>query len=566
MPKAVIIYARGLGFNTFPPDIRAGQWSIKNTRNSYINEIIRVGKQIKITPFLPLDHWVNELAFLRGENPGDFNYSGYTKWNWSLMEPERAGITIIKRLFSKDIVSPTIYPLKKLNHNFYTIGFEETFTPGSIGMNAVSIPSVIFKNGYNEPILFSSQEEAFEISDDSRVVPIRVSKNRVDVRLNGMMQTKAVISFEILDGESAVVIRTGKYIIKLNIGEVSKPLPVIFRDRFLTKIKGYFQFYLKSITPHLNIFASPLSVDLRSQFIEHAKPRRVFHHLERDVGPVVLRNPYTIARAYRDGWINKKTLIKMLEWNIRGITQVSMRASLCKDNDVIVISYPLIDIAHHYIDSEAVLWAFWKLDWLVGWFMHIFGIKPFILGDFSLSGLNKVIDLNRYFISTGILKLRDIGKVPYIGIKNHWKYIDYDRTVAFSLGGGRVFINRKNVNFKEGAVKRYIEERVIDKILRINRIHGGGVKRVIRKEDLYSGNFYSEMPDVVVCFGGGLGNSYLDSFTINNKVILDNNEIKYEHLSFDIDRNLGIFISPISYFQSINTIDEIIDHIDETIE
>jgi hypothetical protein len=559
MPKTVIIYVRGLGFNTL-------HWVLKNSRNSYIGEIVNRGRQMKIIPYLPLDHWVNELAFLRGENPGDFNYSGYTKWNWNLMEPERAGITVINRLFSKDIVSPTIYPMRKLSHNFYTIGFEETFTPGAIDLNAVSIPSLIFRNGYNEPVLFTSQEEAFEVTDAGRVVPVRVSKNRVDIKLNGMLGTNAPISFEILEEEKAVVIKIDKYITKVSIGEVSEPIPVLFRNRFLKKVKGYFQFYLKSITPHLNIYASPFSVNLRSQFIEHAKPRSVFNLLERDAGPVILRNSHTTAKAYLKDWIDRRALLKMLEWDVRGISQISTRVATYKDKDALIISYPYIDVAHHYLGNESVLWAFQGLDWLVGWFMHIFGIKPFIIGDFSLLELNKVIDLNRYFISTGILKLENIEKVPYIGIKNHWTHINYNKTLAFSLGGGRVFINRKNPDFKEGAVKKAIEDRVISQIQRINRIYGGAIKRIIRKEDIYSGKFYNEMPDIVICFGGGLGNSYFDSFAINNKVVFDDIEVRHEHLSFDIDRNTGAFISPLSNIQDVNSMEKIIDVIDDLIE
>ncbi|MGQ9706695.1 MAG: hypothetical protein ACUVWP_06820 [bacterium] len=555
MPKAVIIYVRGLGFSTL-------QWVLKNTRNSYINEIVNIGKVSKITPYLPLDHWVNELAFLRGENPGDFGYSGWTKWNWNLMEPQRAGIKIISRLFSKDIVAPTIYPLKKLNHTFYTIGFEETFMPDAIKIDGVSVPSVAFQNGFNEPVLFTTQQDTCEMTELGRVVPIVIAENNVDVKLDGMMGTKAIISFEILEEEEAVIIKTGKNLTRIKVGVVSKPIKVVFRNRFFTIISGYYQFYLRSITPHLKIFASPLSIDLRHQFLGHARPRRTFSLLEKDSSPVILRNSYSTAKAYRKGWIDRKSFIKMLEWDIRGITQISTRVASSEDNDIIIISYPYIDITHHYLGSEAILWAFRELDWLIGWFMHLYGIRPYIIGDFLLSELNKVIDLNRYFISTGILKLRDIEKVPYIGLRNQWRHIDYDRTLAFSLGGGRVFINRKNQNFKEGLVKRDFEDKVMNTILRINRIYGGAVKREIKKSDLYSGDYFDEMPDIIVCFGGGLGNSYLDSFTINNKILTDSNDVRYEHLSFDNDKSGGVFISPVRDIPDVNKEDRIIDVID----
>jgi len=558
MAKAVVIYVRGLGQNTL-------KWALKRKFLPYLKSTINEGTIKRVKPFLPLDHWVNELSFLRGDNPGVFSYSGYTGWNWEEMRPENSGIERIERLFFRDIFSNRVYPIGDFKHRIFTIGFEQTFTPNSMGINSVSIPPVRFLNGYGEPVLFTTQEEALEVNDTGKIVPIKVAENRVKTVLEGMMGTKSHLLFEVREN-NLIMLRTDRDEVEVRKGEVSRPIEILFKNRLLRRIRGYYQFYIRSITPHLIVSASPLSVQLESQFVKHTRPGGVFAKLERDAGPIILRNPYAILNSFISGWIDRRAMLRLLEWDIMGLTQILMRSTSWNSEDVIVVMFPHLDIAYHCMGGDGILWAVRELDWIIGWLNHIYGIRPFVVGDFSMSRVRKVVDLNRYFLSRGIINLKNIDRVPYSGIHNFWDDVDWDNTIAFSLGGGRVFVNRKNSQFKDGAIKREMEDKIISVVNGLNRIYGGGVKRVVRKYEIYSGELFHEMPDLLVCFGGGLFNGYMDFTDLNNRIFNEKDAVQYEHLSQDNERNDGVMLSPVKTSKDAISIDRVMEDIMSLLE
>jgi predicted AlkP superfamily phosphohydrolase/phosphomutase len=206
-------------------------------------------------------------------------------------------------------------------------------------------------------------------------------------------------------------------------------------------------------------------------------------------------------------------------------------------------NHPQFDAEKAEIWGDVILSQYQKMDSLVNEFLKNINneTRVFILSDHGHGPYFKTIYFNILFLENDFLKLKNnlSTKIRYnafkrgltvknsfqflskIGLANliakssrdtrskfintilSYKDIDWDKTKAYSFGNySQIYINRKTEENADGEKEDYYKTRLdIVKMLHTLKDPGTGEKivdKVIKKEDVFSGPFLNEAPDLIV--------------------------------------------------------------------
>jgi len=131
-----------------------------------------------------------------------------------------------------------------------------------------------------------------------------------------------------------------------------------------------------------------------------------------------------------------------------------------------------------------------------------------VLSDHGFNTFRRAFDTNTWLHQNGLLALKNGGK-PNEDLGDAFAAVDWSRTYAYAVGLGGLYLNMKGRE-REGIVEEGTEaERVRNAIQSgISRVidpeaHAPAVRSVSRREDLYSGPYAVNAPDLLVNFNPG---------------------------------------------------------------
>lgn len=210
--------------------------------------------------------------------------------------------------------------------------------------------------------------------------------------------------------------------------------------------------------------------------------------------------------------------------------KIAIQAIEYYDWDLFIIVFMGLDHAchmfWHYIDKtnpryndRRLLWhpikyVLKNIDKYVGKIINYCGewANVFIVSDHGFGSLHKYIDLNKYLMKKGFLKVLD----PNQGL--NWDNIDWDKTIAYSMGYlSPIYLN---IEGREpcGIVppERYNSQRkeVFKAIRDLERIEGVKITDVVYAENIGNGPYKTKIPDMMIIFNSmavvGKGYSHED--------------------------------------------------------
>jgi predicted AlkP superfamily phosphohydrolase/phosphomutase len=131
-----------------------------------------------------------------------------------------------------------------------------------------------------------------------------------------------------------------------------------------------------------------------------------------------------------------------------------------------------------------------------------------VLSDHGFNSFRRSFDTNTWLWQNGLLSLRD-GKKPSDGLGEGAEVIDWSRTYAYAVGLGGIYLNFKGRE-REGIVEEGTEaERVRNAI--VSGLSGiadpatqrEAIRHVSRRDEIYSGSYAVDAPDLLVNFRPG---------------------------------------------------------------
>ncbi len=167
-----------------------------------------------------------------------------------------------------------------------------------------------------------------------------------------------------------------------------------------------------------------------------------------------------------------------------------------------------------------------------------------MLSDHGFTGLYREVYVNNILFENGFLKFKD-GERSF-------ENIDFDKTICFALDPSRIYLNLKG-KFKRGIVSEDEREVIIQKLIELfGKLNFEGkkvIEEIYRKEEIYSGKYLFEAPDMVL--------KPVDGFDLKASFRSDK-IISHSHFQGMHTRDNAFFFSDIKDVD-VNNIGEVVD-------
>jgi predicted AlkP superfamily phosphohydrolase/phosphomutase len=176
----------------------------------------------------------------------------------------------------------------------------------------------------------------------------------------------------------------------------------------------------------------------------------------------------------------------------------------------------------------------------------------FVISDHGFASFRKGVNLNRWLLEEGYLVLSQAaaGGVE-TGDLDFWQVTDWSRTRAYAPGLAGIFINllgREPVGAVEpGTQYGLLREEIRRKLEALTDSETGArvIRHVYRREEIYSGPFLEEIPDLIVGYERGYRTERASLAVSQKRPVISLNRTRWsgDHVSVDPPLVPGVLFS-----------------------
>jgi predicted AlkP superfamily phosphohydrolase/phosphomutase len=395
----------------------------------------------------------------------------------------------------------------------------------------VGVPDL--RGGFGTPTFYTTRA-GIPIEQSEKVLTVSVKDGKVATHVVGPRDPKTRsdhrfdINIQIHKSENKIIISSQGQPdkIELQLGKWSKWLKVKFKVGMMQSVAGIVRFNLRQIEPEFELYASPVNFETEEPLFPISSPQEYAHDLAMKIGRYYtagmaedhdgLNNQRFDESAYLEQCrIVMRERRKMMEVELGRFTGGYFFCLFDTPDRLAHMFWRFSEPEHPANRGESVsVYAhviaehYRECDTIVGEAMkHIDDDTLFItLSDHGMSSFQRGLNLNTWLYENGFLALKagaKPGESP-----DFFQNVDWDRTQAFTLGLGGIFLNRKGRE-ANGILNDGEAETVREGILSgltglIDQDRGAvAVRSVARREQVYSGPYAGEAPDLIVNFSEG---------------------------------------------------------------
>lgn len=315
--------------------------------------------------------------------------------------------------------------------------------------------------------------------------------------------------------------------LEIREGEWSDWLKVKFKIGLLQSVKGMVRFHLVQAAPVLELYASPVNFDPDAPMFPISSPPEYAKEMTRSVGTY-----YTTGMVEDHGGLNNERFdeVAYLE-QCEGVLRERERMMLYElDRLTEGFFFCLFDTPDRV---QHMFWRFGEQDHPANHGQQVNGLTHVIeehyracdqvvgkamqyaddqtlfvtLSDHGMNSFQRGVHINTWLHSNGLLNLRN-GIRPGEEAGDFFHTVDWDRTKAYAVGLGGIYLNLKGreergvVDANEAeALKAAISSGLTD--LRDAGLDRVAIRSIVAREQIYTGPYVDEAPDLLVNFSEG---------------------------------------------------------------
>jgi predicted AlkP superfamily phosphohydrolase/phosphomutase len=316
----------------------------------------------------------------------------------------------------------------------------------------------------------------------------------------------------------------------IKVGEYSDWVPVKFKAGMGFTARGICRFYLKEISPEVEVYVTPVNIDPGHPDLPISHPVTYSIYLAKLFGPYatlglaedtwalneeVLDDQAFLAQCYGNHEDRERMFFDALEKTPQGLcacvfdttdrVQHMFWRYLDKDHPA-VRDVPQ-DQKPHVIED-----LYDRMDTLIGRVMQQIDDQALLLviSDHGFKPFNRCMNLNAWLHQNGYLVLKD-GKSE----SGDWfEDVDWSRTRAYTMGLNGLYLNMKGRE-REGIVEAGAKAEALKEELR-SKLDGlvdpasgrVGITGMFDCDALYAGPYVDNAPDLIVGYGEGFRASW----------------------------------------------------------
>jgi predicted AlkP superfamily phosphohydrolase/phosphomutase len=327
-----------------------------------------------------------------------------------------------------------------------------------------------------------------------------------------------------------LVIQTGGTPAKIELAEKSWSEWVRFKFKFslLQSVTGIARFYVRQIEPHVEFYVSAVNFDPAAPMFPVSSPNDYAKELSEKVGLFSTLGMAEDHNGLNNGRLDEAAYLlqcdlvlsereRMMQFELGRFTEGFFYMLFDTPDRVQHMLWRFRDPEHpcfepdlsaefatrieeHYRRCDRLLAA--VLDKVDGNTLLV------VLSDHGFGTFRRAFDTNTWLWQNGLLTLRDNHK-PGEDLGDGFSSVDWSKTSAYAVGLGGIYLNFKGREragiLEEGTeadgVRRAIQCGLAD--LPDAHTQRAAIRSVSRREDLYSGAFASNAPDLLVNFNPG---------------------------------------------------------------
>ncbi|HWQ36579.1 MAG TPA: alkaline phosphatase family protein [Blastocatellia bacterium] len=311
------------------------------------------------------------------------------------------------------------------------------------------------------------------------------------------------------DGEPATL--------ELSEGCWSDWLRVKFKTGLFQSVRGLVRFYLVRAAPVLELYASPISFDPDAPLFTISSPPDYAAELRRAIGAFYTtgmpedHNGLSNGRFDEEAFLQQCELVRrererMMLYELERFTEGFFYCLFDSPDRVQHLFWPRDEAHPHWRVIEDHYRA---CDELIGRALAFADDETLFVtcSDHGMNSFERGFHLNTWLHDQGLLRLKR-GLRPGEAEDEFLRHVDWDRTRAYALGLGGIYLNIKGREERGIVTADEVEPLKSAIVIALSRLPDPArnriaIRSVAARQHLYSGPYATEAPDLLVNFAAG---------------------------------------------------------------
>ncbi len=321
---------------------------------------------------------------------------------------------------------------------------------------------------------------------------------------------------------------------------------VTFKPGLGIKVRGICRFYIGSLSPHFELYVTPLNIDPEKPALPISHPFIYSVYLAKLLGRYITLGEANDTWALNEGALSEQAFLDLTYSNHAEWEAMLMNALDKTPRGLVTIVFETTDSIQHmflrYLDkghpalkkpgqsglSAAVIEDLYKrMDDLVGRVRKTLDAKSvlFVMSDHGFKSFRRGVNLNSWLRANGYLALREGASSS-----GEWfKDVDWDRTRAYGLGLGGLYLNlagrEAKGTVKPGAEAAALKAELAKKLTALRDGANGpaAITHVYDTDAVYHGPYKDNAPDLIIGYNEGYRASWDGVTGIVDGTVMEDN-------------------------------------------
>ena len=311
----------------------------------------------------------------------------------------------------------------------------------------------------------------------------------------------------------------------LKVGEYSEWVPVKFKAGLGFSARGICRFYLKQLTPEVEVYVTPVNIDPARPDLPISHPVTYSIYLAKLFGPYATLGLAEDTWALNEEVLDDKAFLAQCYGNHEDRERMFFDALEKTPQGLCACVFDTTDRVQHmfwrYLEDghpaakdvsadsrpQVIQELYARMDDLIGRVMKKIDDETLLLviSDHGFKSFARCVNVNAWLHENGYLTLKD-GKTE----SGDWfEDVDWSRTRAYTMGLNGIYLNIKGRE-REGIVDAGAESTALKEELR-TKLHGlvdpasgkVSITGMFDCEGVYAGPYVDNAPDLIVGYGAG---------------------------------------------------------------
>ena len=349
-------------------------------------------------------------------------------------------------------------------------------------------------------------------------------------RVNPPTDTFCEMRVRVDRGAGKLLIDTGGTPATLEVAERawSPWVRVKFKLSLLQTVSGLVRFYVCRLGPPVELYASPVNFDPDAPIFPVASPGEYAKELSAQIGPFSTLGMAEDHTGLNNGRFDEAAYLeqcnlvltereKMTFFELDRFTEGLFFVVFDTPDRVQHMFWRFRDPRHPYFDRDRapelarqVEEHYRRYDPLLARVLDSVDESTLliVLSDHGFNTFRRGVHINTWLHQNGLLALKN-GKKPGQELGAEFSAVDWSRTYAYALGLGGIYLNCKGREgegiLEEGQEAERVRRAIQDGLTGLADSAGAciAINSVSRREELYSGAYVGDAPDLLVNYAPG---------------------------------------------------------------